>query len=119
MKAEQGAHVAFSQPIFDAELLDTFLARTKDVNIKFMLGIIPLRTIRHAEFLHYEVPGMNIPQWVRERMEGAASTEEATDIGIQIAVEFLSSVRNRINGVYLMPPFKKYDIAVRILKAIS
>jgi homocysteine S-methyltransferase len=119
MKAEQGAHVAFSQPIFDAELLDTFLARTKDIDIRFMLGIIPLRTIRHAEFLHYEVPGMNIPQWVRERMEGAASTEEATDIGIQIAVEFLSSVRNRINGVYLMPPFKKYDIAVRILKAIS
>ena len=119
MKAEQGAHVAFSQPIFDAELLDTFLARTKDIDIRFMLGIIPLRTIRHAEFLHYEVPGMNIPQWVRERMESAASTEEATDIGIQIAVEFLSSVRNRINGVYLMPPFKKYDIAVRILKAIS
>jgi 5,10-methylenetetrahydrofolate reductase/methionine synthase I (cobalamin-dependent) len=119
MKAEQGAHVAFSQPIFDIDVLDRFLTRTKDINIKFMLGVIPLRTIRHAEFLHYEVPGMNIPVWVRERMEGAASTDEATDIGIQIAVEFLTSVRDRINGVYLMPPFKKYDIAVRIIKALS
>lgn len=118
MKAEQGAHIAFSQPIFDESLLDTFLAKTKHIDIKFMLGIIPLRTIRHAEFLHYEVPGMNIPEWVRERMERATSTEEATDIGIQIAVELLGSVRSRINGVYLMPPFKKYDIAVRILNAL-
>lgn len=119
MKAEQGAHVAFSQPIFDIDVLDRFLTRTKDIDIRFMLGIIPLRTIRHAEFLHYEVPGMNIPGWVRQRMEAATSTEEATDIGISIAVEFLTSVRDRINGVYLMPPFKKYDIAVRILHELG
>lgn len=119
MKAEQGAHVAFSQPIFDMELLDRFLNRIKDVNIRFMLGIIPLRTIRHAEFLHYEVPGMTIPSWVRERMRTATSTEEATDIGIDIAVEFLQSALARVNGVYLMPPFKKYDIAVRILSRLD
>jgi 5,10-methylenetetrahydrofolate reductase/methionine synthase I (cobalamin-dependent) len=119
MKAEQGAHIAFSQPIFDVELLDRFLDRIKDINIRFMLGIIPLRTIRHAEFLHYEVPGMTIPTWVRERMRTATSTEEATDIGIDIAVEFLDSVLTRVNGVYLMPPFKKYDIAVRILSRLD
>jgi len=119
MKAEQGAHIAFSQPIFDIDVLDRFLSRTQNINVKFMLGIIPLRTIRHAEFLHYEVPGMNIPKWVRERMLAATSTEQATDIGISIAVEFLQSVRSRIHGVYLMPPFKKYDIAVRIINEIT
>jgi homocysteine S-methyltransferase len=119
MKAEQGAHIAFSQPIFDVDLLDRFLDRIKDIDIRFMLGIIPLRTIRHAEFLHYEVPGMTIPTWVRERMRTATSTEEATDIGIDIAVEFLDSVLTRVNGVYLMPPFKKYDIAVRILSRLD
>ena len=119
MKAEQGAHVAFSQPIFDVDLLDKFLDRIKDIDIRFMLGIIPLRTIRHAEFLHYEVPGMTIPSWVRERMRTAASTEEATDIGIDIAVEFLEAVMDRVHGVYLMPPFKKYDIAVRILSRLD
>ena len=119
MKAEQGAHVAFSQPIFDVELLEKFLDRIKNINIRFMLGIIPLRTIRHAEFLHYEVPGMTIPSWVRDRMRTAASTEEATDIGIDIAVEFLQSALARVNGVYLMPPFKKYDIAVRILSRLD
>ncbi len=101
------------------DLLDRFLDRIKDIDIRFMLGIIPLRTIRHAEFLHYEVPGMTIPSWVRDRMRTAPSTEEATDIGIDIAVEFLQSALARVNGVYLMPPFKKYDIAVRILSRLD
>ena len=85
-----------------------------------MLGVIPLRTIRHAEFLHYEVPGMTIPSWVRQRMQTAGSdTEAATAIGIELATDFLHNVRDRIDGIYLMPPFKKYDIAVRILSALT
>ncbi|NQW29146.1 MAG: bifunctional homocysteine S-methyltransferase/methylenetetrahydrofolate reductase [Ignavibacteria bacterium] len=119
MKAEQGAHVAFSQPVFDEELLERFLERIQHIPIKFLLGIIPLRTIRHAEFLHYEVPGMNIPVWVREKLAVAGSTEHATELGIEIAVDFLKRVRNKVNGVYLMPPFKKYQIAVKILEHIS
>ncbi len=120
MKAEQGAHVAFSQPIFDDEVLLRFLERIENIDISFMLGVIPLRTIRHAEFLHYEVPGMTIPGWVRERMQTAGSdTDAATAIGIELATDFLQSVRDRIDGIYLMPPFKKYDIAVRILSALT
>jgi len=117
MKAEQGAHVAFSQPIFDPDVLTKFFDRIKDINIRFMLGIIPLRTVRHAEFLHFEVPGMTIPEWVRTEMKNAGSEKDAaTEKGIELAVDMLSAVRDRIDGVYLMPPFKKYDIAIRILE---
>ncbi|MBU3741362.1 MAG: bifunctional homocysteine S-methyltransferase/methylenetetrahydrofolate reductase [Candidatus Kapabacteria bacterium] len=119
-KAAEGAHVAFSQPVFDAELLDSFLDRIRHIDIRFMLGVIPLRTIRHAEFLHYEVPGMMIPSWVRDRMrEAGTDTEAATNIGIELAVDFLRGALDRIDGIYLMPPFKKYDIAVRILRQIQ
>ncbi len=117
-KVDNGATIAFSQPMFDAESVLAFTERIKHIKVKFMLGIIPLRTMRHAEFLHFEVPGMNIPTWVRERMAKAGpSTEHATEEGIAIAVELLHAVRNTIGGVYLMPPFKKYDVAVRILQA--
>lgn len=114
-KAEQGAHVAFSQPLFDPERLERFLERISPINIQFVLGVIPLRTIRHAEFLHYEVPGMIVPVWVRERLQAAASTDEATAIGVELSVDLLAAVHSRIHGVYLMPPFKKYGIAVDIL----
>ncbi len=119
-KAEQGAHVAFSQPIFDPDVLDRFLERIQGIDIRFLLGIIPLRTLRHAEFLHFEVPGMMIPDWVRDKMrEAGADRERATEIGIGLAVDMLAAVRNRVDGVYLMPPFKKYDIAIRILEQIQ
>lgn len=119
-KAAEGAHVAFSQPIFDEDLLMTFLDRIAHIDIAFLVGIIPLRTIRHAEFLHYEVPGMMIPAWARDRMRAAgADTERATAVGIDIAVELLQRIRSRVHGVYLMPPFKKYDIAIRILHQLQ
>ena len=63
---------------------------------------------------------MMIPDWVRDRMREAGSDRErATEIGIDLAVDMLSAVRDRVDGVYLMPPFKKYDIAIRILEQIQ
>lgn len=117
-KVEQGAQIAFSQPMFDPDSVLKFLSRINHVNVKFVLGIIPLRNMRHAEFLHFEVPGMTIPLWARERMHQAgANQDHATETGVEMAVSLLSTVRNKIHGVYLMPPFKKYDIAVRILQS--
>lgn len=119
-KAAEGAEVAFSQPVFDMKLLESFRAKTEHIPIRFLVGVIPLRTIRHAEFLHYEVPGMTIPEWVRTRMRNAGSSvESASREGVQIAVEFLREAKSQVDGVYLMPPFKKYDMAVEILKQME
>ncbi len=121
-KAEQGAHVTFSQPIFDMATLEAFLERIKHINIRFLLGIIPLRSARHADFLHHEVPGMSIPDWVRKRIHDANASggvEAASQEGIALAVEFLRSAKPMIDGVYLMPPFKKYSMAVDILRQLA
>ncbi len=118
-KAEQGAHVAFSQPMFEAEAVAGFLDRIRHIPIRFVLGVIPLRNLRHAEFLHFEVPGMTIPSWVREHMKAHDATpEQATQAGIDLAVQLLHAVRQSVHGVYLMPPFKKYQVAVRILQSL-
>ncbi|MFM7774140.1 MAG: methylenetetrahydrofolate reductase, partial [Candidatus Kapaibacterium sp.] len=57
-KVEEGCTIAFSQPLFELDVLERFRTRISHLPVRFMLGVIPLRTIRHAEFLHYEVPGM-------------------------------------------------------------
>jgi methionine synthase / methylenetetrahydrofolate reductase(NADPH) len=122
-KAEQGAHVTFSQPIFDVQTLETFLGHLAKANVKirFMLGVIPLRSARHADFLHHEVPGMDVPDWVRKRIHdanNAGGVEAASEEGITLAVEFLRAAKSMIDGVYLMPPFKKYSMAVDILRRL-
>lgn len=118
-KAAEGARLVFSQPVFEMATLDIFLEKIKHIDIQFMLGIIPLRSIRHAEFLHYEVPGMFIPDWVRSRMQKSSHSAEASlEEGISMAVEFLREAKDKVAGVYMMPPFKKYSVAVEILQRL-
>jgi homocysteine S-methyltransferase len=88
-------------------------------NAKIMLGILPLRSVRHAEFLHYEVPGMNIPEWIHERIAKNSSVDAQSKEGIDICVEFMKEARTLVDGVYMMPPFKKYNMAVEILERVG
>lgn len=113
-KVEEGASIAFTQPVFDMDTLSLFLDNIKSLNISIMLGIIPLRSARHADFLHYEVPGMIVPSWVREAMHNAGNS--AGEIGLNIATELLSQAKEHVQGVYIMPPAKRYDMAIDMCK---
>lgn len=115
-KVAEGAQVAFTQPVFEAEALARFLEHVDHIPVKIMLGIIPLRSAVHAEFLHHEVPGMKIPQVIQHRMRTAA---DSTAEGVAVAVEFLEramEMREKIAGIYVMPPRKKNDMIVEILE---
>ncbi len=120
-KVDQGAEVVFTQPLYDLELLERFLAKIQHLRIYLIVGILPLRSFRHATFLHYEVPGIEIPEWVRRRMEEAAQRgkEEERKVGQEIAVQFAKAAYPLVHGFYLMPPFKKYEMAVEIIRRLS
>lgn len=114
-KADEGAVVAFTQPLFESEALARFLDRTDHIGIPIMLGIIPLRSQRHAEFLHHELPGMKIPDETQRRMRYA---DDHHAEGVSIAVDFLQSIsdmRRRIAGIYVMPPLGRNEMIVEIL----
>jgi homocysteine S-methyltransferase len=115
-KVAEGAQVAFTQPVFEADALARFIERVEHIPIKIMLGIIPLRSGMHAEFLHHEVPGMKIPHGIQHRMRTAS---DGTAEGVAVAVEFLErtlEMRHKIAGIYVMPPRKKNDMIVEILE---
>ncbi len=120
-KISEGCEVIFTQPIFEMPVLERWVESLKPFrkNSRLMLGILPLRSSRHAEFLHYEVPGMNIPQWIHDRIAKRNSTAEQSAEGIDICVEFLREARSLVDGVYMMPPFKKYQMAVDILERLD
>ncbi|MFI5263359.1 MAG: methylenetetrahydrofolate reductase, partial [Candidatus Kapaibacterium sp.] len=120
-KIKEGCEVIFTQPIFEIPVLERWVDALKPFRKKsrLMLGILPLRSSRHAEFLHYEVPGMNIPQWIHDRIAGRSSTEEQSKEGIDICVEFLRDAKSLVDGVYLMPPFRRYQMAVDILERLD
>jgi homocysteine S-methyltransferase len=115
-KVEAGAQIVFTQPLYEMRTLELFIKKIEHLKIPIMLGILPLRSYKHAEFLHNEVPGINIPDWVREKLYLAH--DDAGKVGVEISAQFLKEAKHLVQGAYLLPPFKKYHIAVEILQKI-
>ncbi len=120
-KLRAGADFILTQPIYQPELLQTFLSRYEDqhgpLEVPLLVGYLPLATSRHAAFLHNEVPGITIPEEIRRRMEAAG--ENSYQEGIKIAIELIEQTREHSRGVYLMPAFNRFDVVAEIIEAIS
>ncbi len=116
-KVEAGAQCIFTQPIYEMKTLERFLKRIDHLKIYFMLGVLPLRGAKHAEFLHNEVPGMTIPEEIRDRMKH--SGDQGPKVGLDIARTFLKEAHAMVSGAYLMPPFQKYQIVDDLLEVLK
>ena len=117
-KVKAGAEYIMTQPIYDPDHLSTFLAEVKHLSTPVLVGLLPLYSHRNAEFLHNEVPGMRIPDDIRERMRNAGSGDEAKLEGVKIAQEALLVAREQAQGAYIMPPFNKVELAVRVIEVL-
>ncbi|MGB0637963.1 MAG: bifunctional homocysteine S-methyltransferase/methylenetetrahydrofolate reductase [Myxococcota bacterium] len=120
-KVEAGAEFFFSQPCFDLELLERFLDKTKAwSHIPFMVGIMPLVSARNADFLHNEVPGMQIPAPIRKAIHAAPSKEAQRKTGVEIAHKTLKSLRHhpRVQGAYIFPPFGSYKAVLKVVDGL-
>ncbi|MFZ5518815.1 MAG: bifunctional homocysteine S-methyltransferase/methylenetetrahydrofolate reductase [Candidatus Zhuqueibacterota bacterium] len=117
-KVEAGAEFVLTQPIFDHDKFLQFLDDAAVHGIPIVGGILPLASFRNAEFLHNEVPGMSIPLNLRSRMQNAKDSDDARNIGIEIAREMLLQIKDLVRGVYLMPPFGRYDTALKVLEVL-
>jgi homocysteine S-methyltransferase len=115
-KIEAGAMWVQTQPVYDLEALDVFLARAGHLPVPLVVGILPLHSSRHAEFLHNEVPGITVPDSVRGRLRQAG--DRALRVGIETAQEILASVRRRHAGAYLMPSFGRFEVVAEVLEAL-
>ncbi len=116
-KEEAGAHFIMTQPIYELLPLLRFLERVGEPSIPLMLGCIPLHSSRHAEYLHNEVPGISIPDDVRQRMRMAG--EHGHEEGLKQAQELLNAARSMIQGVYLMPSYGRYDVVSNLAKMLQ
>lgn len=114
-KKAAGAEIVMTQPVYDPRVLDRFLDDIRPLELPVLVGLLPLASFRNAEFLHNEVPGMQVPEAVRERMRRAGTGPAARKEGVKIAREMLSAVRNRVAGAYVMPPLERYDLALEVV----
>jgi methionine synthase / methylenetetrahydrofolate reductase(NADPH) len=115
-KVEAGAEYAITQPVFDADQLETFLHSVELLRVPVVAGIWPLVSVRNAEFLANEVPGVTVPDEIIARMRraNALSKEHAIQEGITIAREMLERVQPMVAGVQVSAPFGKAELALEV-----
>jgi homocysteine S-methyltransferase len=119
-KVEAGAEYAITQPVYDTKQLRDFLKRIEHCKVPIVAGIFPLVSIRNAEFMHNEVPGVVVTQDILHRMRVASekSKEDARDEGIKIARESLTEVQDLIQGVQVSAPFGNVKYALQVFDVL-
>ncbi len=120
-KVQAGADFFLTQPIYDPAAAQAFLKHYESeygrLQQPVLVGILPLFSARHAHFLHHEVPGISIPETMRQRMERAG--EAGVKEGIRITVELAEQIKSWGQGIYLMPQFNRYDVVAEIVEAVK
>lgn len=115
-KAEAGADFVMTQAIYDVEALEKFLEPASKLKLPILLGVMPLQSDRHAEFIHNELAGVVIPDAIRDRMREAGDHGQAE--GAAIAKEIIAAARGTVQGIYLIPSFDRYDVAAELVEEL-
>lgn len=120
-KLKSGADFFLTQPIYEPhvgpEFIQAYEAENGPIGKPILAGILPLVSPRHASFLHHEVPGVFIPETIRQQMEAAG--EKGAQEGVRIAVELIRQIKTWAAGVYIMPQFSRFDLVAEIVEAIK
>jgi homocysteine S-methyltransferase len=115
-KLEAGAHFIMTQPIYRIEDLTDFLEAFGDCPVPILAGVMPLNSYKHAEYLHNEVPGISIPEHIRETMRAAG--DDGARVGLELAAELLEQVKKVCQGAYLVPSFGRYEEISELIKLV-
>ncbi len=121
-KLAAGAHLVMTQPLYDVAQVEAMLEEARrrfgprGIPVPVLLGILPLQSARHAEFLHNEVPGITVPAEARAAM--AAAGERGAAVGVDLALALVEAVRGEVAGTYLMPSFGRYEQAAEVVRRI-
>lgn len=116
-KVEAGADYIMTQPVYDRKLIRQIAESAKHIDIPIFIGIMPLASERNAEYLHNEVPGIELSDEVRKRMKGLSGPEGRKE-GVAIAKELLEEALDCFNGIYLITPFMFYEMTEELTKYV-
>ncbi|MCB0390520.1 MAG: methylenetetrahydrofolate reductase, partial [Bdellovibrionales bacterium] len=117
-KVEAGADFAITQPIYSLKAYKEFLELLGEIKIPIIMGIWPLVSLRNAEFLKNEVPGVDVPEWVIDEMKKAnGDKDEALKRGMEIAMKTISEANGLVAGFQVSAPFNKVDVAIDVINA--
>src|SRR5262247_116343 len=114
-KVEAGAEFVLTRPIFDLAGFERVLKRIERARLPIVAGVVPFESLRHAEFMANEVPGVRVPEALLDRMRRAESADGAAAEGLQIARELAGALRKAVNGIQVSTASGNVDAALAVV----
>jgi homocysteine S-methyltransferase len=115
-KLDAGGQYMMTQPLYELEPLLKFLDLAKP-EVPILLGVLPLVSFKHAQFLHNEVPGISVPESILQAMEKAG--DKSAHVGGELASEFIEKAKGYVTGIYLMPSFGRFETCIEIVRNLK
>ncbi len=101
-KIEAGAQFFQTQAVYDPETFGQFMERAREFGVPVMAGIVPVKSAGMAKFMNANVAGVNVPDWIIERMADTPK-EERKQVAAQITADFIRDVKDLCQGAHIMP----------------
>jgi len=115
-KMERGAHFVMTQPVYEKAMVRKMKEALGPLGIPVLVGVMPVISSRNAEFLHHEVPGISIPDAVREKIRSLPEGPAQADYGREVAAELAREVAEHFRGIYLITPMVRSGMTAPIVK---
>ena len=119
-KIDAGVDFLVTPPVFDAAALEGLIDEIGlPDDLPVLMGVMPLRDFRHAEYLQHEVPGVLLPEEMLQRMYHAG--EEGASVGLQVARELIARAQasSHIRGVVLSASSNSVEELTRLLREVT
>ncbi|MCD6454473.1 MAG: bifunctional homocysteine S-methyltransferase/methylenetetrahydrofolate reductase [Candidatus Aminicenantes bacterium] len=113
-KIQSGARFLTTQPVFDPDYLEEMMKELEKLRVPIIVTVMVLLSWKNAEYLHYEVPGISLPEWVLKRMEGKSGKEGVKE-GVKIAKEIINRIKGKVGGILLVTPMEKYSLVEELI----
>jgi len=115
-KMERGAHFVMTQPVYEKAMVRKMKEALGPLGIPVLVGVMPVISSRNAEFLHHEVPGISIPDAVREKIRSLPEGPAQADYGREVAAELAREVAEHFRGIYLITPMVRSGMTAPLVK---
>lgn len=97
-KVEAGVGFFQTQPIFDIKQLERFLKIMPQPPVPIIYGLMPLKSVKLANYLNKNVPGIHVPENLLDRLH-----LKGRQAGLEIAKELLGEMEKLVPGVHIFP----------------
>lgn len=117
-KVANGANFVMTQPIFDANEVEAMMEAVKHINVPIFIGIFPLLSARNADFLHNEIPGINVPAHIRKTLWSYDRSEDQRKAAMEFTESLIDRIASWVDGLYIISPLNKWDVSAMFVNKI-